>query len=778
MARPATAAVRLLTSAREPVRLATTANIDVDTGGLLTIDGVLTEVGDRVLVKDQTDGSENGIRTVSEGQWYRASDARTSRTMQKGTTVYVQEGTANAGTTFVFNTLDPVIGDTNLDITADPFSGPAQYVRDFLDVAPYVPTRVEAKLLDPTKDKSFRILGEGGRNGVFNVYLTSSLSALDAAQKALDTQEGVYFSIGAYTAIRQGNYALGFGYAIEWFGAVDTNTTAAFDSGDAILCALALAGTNGKIVSAAAPYATSKTIKMYKGQLWEAPAPSGDVFGGDVTPGCSLKLLTNGIDLLHHGADPTLTNPISTFGGGLINIQFDGDYKAPKVVRLAATATATYKNLTMRKPQLAAGKALWLGANQGSSLTDNTIRNCTFENINCFAYGNGHAIYNESNGAGASAEGGVTGCTFNGLWGWAGGGSGSGDAIYFSAMDTTVLKHVHGYLYAGGTGKAMRIVGNAAVPGQQVQGNELISVRIDGELYCDGRYVNNKMTMSAIDATPTVTLVNGAQMDIHRQPAGYGTIPGFVWQQPTKAYALDASNNSVTDLFTAEHLLNAVASAPAAGIGAGFAFRVQTSAGGTVKKSASIESVATGVGVGTETFKLVFGTMFNNSLSKPLELTVNQLLLTGNSQMYFRAESALTGAADSAGVQLKTGNHSNVWQMFAKGGALVIGVASVADYTTWSTAGDISHAGHLNLTTGKEFRVNGSKLLSDRKTGWTVDTGTAKRTANTTYSGTASAAYVQAEMTGVMNALRDATQTIKALKDDLHNTAGHGIIGT
>ncbi|MFB9978713.1 hypothetical protein ACFSQQ_19300 [Mesorhizobium kowhaii] len=93
MARPATAAVRLLTGEREPVRLATTGNIILS--GLKTIDGVLTEVGDRVLVKNQADATTNGIYTASAGQWYRAADARTSRTMQKGTTVYVQEGTAN-----------------------------------------------------------------------------------------------------------------------------------------------------------------------------------------------------------------------------------------------------------------------------------------------------------------------------------------------------------------------------------------------------------------------------------------------------------------------------------------------------------------------------------------------------------------------------------------------------------------------------------------------------------------------------------------------------------
>ncbi|TPL05324.1 hypothetical protein FJ938_15325 [Mesorhizobium sp. B2-4-14] len=114
MARPATAAVRLLTGEREPVRLATTTNIALY--GLQAIDGVAAEVGDRVLVKNQADASQNGIYTASEGQWFRAADARTARTMQKGTTVHVAEGTANGGKTFVFNMLDPVIGDTAISI--------------------------------------------------------------------------------------------------------------------------------------------------------------------------------------------------------------------------------------------------------------------------------------------------------------------------------------------------------------------------------------------------------------------------------------------------------------------------------------------------------------------------------------------------------------------------------------------------------------------------------------------------------------------------------------
>ncbi|MBZ9979205.1 hypothetical protein [Mesorhizobium sp. BR-1-1-10] len=117
MARPATAAVRLLTGEREPVRLATTANLEtvlVDgvawLEGLKSIDGTQTAVGDRVLVKDQNDARLNGIYTASQGFWYRAADARTSRTMQKGTTVHVQEGAVSAGFVYAFQTLAPAVG--------------------------------------------------------------------------------------------------------------------------------------------------------------------------------------------------------------------------------------------------------------------------------------------------------------------------------------------------------------------------------------------------------------------------------------------------------------------------------------------------------------------------------------------------------------------------------------------------------------------------------------------------------------------------------------------
>lgn len=73
------------------------------------------------------------------------------------------------------------------------------------------------------------------------------------------------------------------------------------------------------------------------------------------------------------------------------------------------------------------------------------------------------------------------------------------------------------------------------------------------------------------------------------------------------------------------------------------------------------------------------------------------------------------------------------------------------------------------------FSVAGTKVLGQRKTGWSADTGTANRGSNLTYSDTASAIYSQSQLQSLMNGLTQVTQTVKALKDDF---ISHGAIGT
>lgn len=84
---------------KRAVRAATTANITLS--GTQTIDGIALVAGDRVLVKDQTTASQNGIYVVSATTWARAADADTIAELA-GACVSVDSGTANGG--FCFDT--------------------------------------------------------------------------------------------------------------------------------------------------------------------------------------------------------------------------------------------------------------------------------------------------------------------------------------------------------------------------------------------------------------------------------------------------------------------------------------------------------------------------------------------------------------------------------------------------------------------------------------------------------------------------------------------------
>lgn len=92
---------------KQSVRVATTAAIAL--AGLQTIDGVVLVPGDRVLVKDQAAGAENGIYVAAAGAWARATDADSGTKLTAGALVPVEAGTVNADTIWMLKTDGAII---------------------------------------------------------------------------------------------------------------------------------------------------------------------------------------------------------------------------------------------------------------------------------------------------------------------------------------------------------------------------------------------------------------------------------------------------------------------------------------------------------------------------------------------------------------------------------------------------------------------------------------------------------------------------------------------
>lgn len=104
---------------KDAVRVATVGtNITLAGSAPNTLDGVTLAANDRILVKDQTTASQNGIYVVTtlgtgaNGTWSRSSDADTSAEVVSGFQVFVSEGTVHADSVWSLTTNAPVTLDT------------------------------------------------------------------------------------------------------------------------------------------------------------------------------------------------------------------------------------------------------------------------------------------------------------------------------------------------------------------------------------------------------------------------------------------------------------------------------------------------------------------------------------------------------------------------------------------------------------------------------------------------------------------------------------------
>jgi len=115
---------------KESVDVASTANVDLtsssDPGA---IDGVTLSDDDRILLKDQTTASENGVYVATTAAdpstWARAPDVDEDDEVDAGMFVFVEEGSAHSDKGFVLVSDDPLVVGTD-DLQFSQFSGAGQ----------------------------------------------------------------------------------------------------------------------------------------------------------------------------------------------------------------------------------------------------------------------------------------------------------------------------------------------------------------------------------------------------------------------------------------------------------------------------------------------------------------------------------------------------------------------------------------------------------------------------------------------------------------------------
>jgi hypothetical protein len=174
---------------KQSVRAATTANIAL--AGLQTIDAVALVAGDRVLVKNQAQGQNNGIYLAGPDAWKRSADADNAEKVTPGLLVTVERGQVNADSLWLLATDGAInVGATEL-VFRNITDGLAPLASPVLTGTPKAPT-------PPVSDHSQRIATTAfvkSRSGSFSTY------SLVLASRTLTPEEigGLVWFGGNYT---------------------------------------------------------------------------------------------------------------------------------------------------------------------------------------------------------------------------------------------------------------------------------------------------------------------------------------------------------------------------------------------------------------------------------------------------------------------------------------------------------------------------------------------------------------------------------------------------
>lgn len=152
------------------------------------------------------------------------------------------------------------------------------------------------------------------------------------------------------------------------------------------------------------------------------------------------------------------------------------------------------------------------------------------------------------------------------------------------------------------------------------------------------------------------------------------------------------------------------------------------------------------------------------TLSMPCALTLTHTTGAGDPTLIISsggsaANPALVIADDNTG-------------FFSTGAGTLGATCNGTDSLTITTTG-------INLPpAGGLYKIAGTQVLKARITGWTVPSATKTRTGFANFAGTISDPPTQAEMQGLRDYAISVAEHLAALLENMHGTAGHGLIGT
>lgn len=150
-------------------QVATTANITL--AALQTIDGVALASGDRVLVKDQTTTSENGIYVADTGNWSRDIDFDGHYDVLEGTIVTVIHGSTLSATLWKVSTVSPVIGSALAFVQSSLSPADSNSVQFLQAGTGAVARTLQSKNRDIVSVKDFGAVGDGSTDDAAAILL-------------------------------------------------------------------------------------------------------------------------------------------------------------------------------------------------------------------------------------------------------------------------------------------------------------------------------------------------------------------------------------------------------------------------------------------------------------------------------------------------------------------------------------------------------------------------------------------------------------------------------